>query len=507
MLTVAYCRVSTEEQAAEGFSIAGQADKLRSYAELHELGPVTVIEDPGASGKDLDRPGLQQVLAMVDQGHVGHLLVWRLDRLSRNLGDLILLADSFGKAGVSLHSFTERLDLSSATGRMFYNVLGSFAQFYREQLGENVAMGMAKAAQEGKWINRPKTGYDLVDGELIPNGDADTVRRIFRLRADGSSFNQIEDQTGVKYSTAKGITESRIYLGEVVWRGEWFAGRHQALVTKAEWDQAQRGWLNGGRKRQSRHPFSGVVRCGLCGRAASVDSNGKGNRYYRCMHRGEGCDMPRRAATGIERAALLGLRLIGRDEGLQEAIRRHLRKATVPDARRADGTSVARADELRERRRRLLDLHYREQISAELFAEQEADLTLKLRTLEAELTDTTRRLEEKTEIAQAFEDVARHLADLDIDEIWAEADQRERWIIASDLLDRITIFPDHLEVKVSGAPRLNVTLQEVGLGRGSVSYGVGDALRLPTTRKPALMTSFEARRSHRPLHGRLSTRR
>ena len=59
MLTIAYCRVSTEEQAAEGFSIEGQAQKLRSYAKLHELGPVTVVEDPGRSGKDLDRPGLQ----------------------------------------------------------------------------------------------------------------------------------------------------------------------------------------------------------------------------------------------------------------------------------------------------------------------------------------------------------------------------------------------------------------------------------------------------------------
>ena len=86
MLTVAYCRVSTEEQAAEGYSIEGQADKLRAYAALHELGSVTVIEEPGASGKDLERPGLQQVLAMVEQGHVAHLLVWRLDRLSRNLG-------------------------------------------------------------------------------------------------------------------------------------------------------------------------------------------------------------------------------------------------------------------------------------------------------------------------------------------------------------------------------------------------------------------------------------
>ncbi len=89
MLTVAYCRVSTEEQAAEGFSIEGQADKLAQYADLHDLGTVMTITDPGRSGKDLNRPGLMQLLRMVDGGHVDHVLVWRLDRLSRNLGDLI----------------------------------------------------------------------------------------------------------------------------------------------------------------------------------------------------------------------------------------------------------------------------------------------------------------------------------------------------------------------------------------------------------------------------------
>src|SRR3984957_6645334 len=120
---------------------------------------------------------------MVDQGHVANVLTWRLDRLSRNLGDLILLADTFGQANVNLHSFTEKLDLSSATGRMFYNILGSFAQFYREQLAENVQMGMHQAARQGKWMNRPKTGYDLIEGHLVPNEMAPTVRRIFQLRA------------------------------------------------------------------------------------------------------------------------------------------------------------------------------------------------------------------------------------------------------------------------------------------------------------------------------------
>src|SRR4029453_5502508 len=198
MLNVAYCRVSTEEQAAEGFSIDGQAEKLQTYAKLHDLGPVTVIEDPGRSGKDLDRPGLQQVLAMVEQGHVTNVLVWRLDRLSRNLGDLILRAEALSKDGVGLHSFTEKLDLSSATGRMFYNILGAFAQFYREQLAENVRLGRQQAARQGGWTNRPKMGYDLVDGHLVPNAEAPTVRRIFALRAEGLSFREIEERTAVK---------------------------------------------------------------------------------------------------------------------------------------------------------------------------------------------------------------------------------------------------------------------------------------------------------------------
>jgi hypothetical protein len=93
VLTLAYCRVSTEEQAAEGFSIEGQADKLRTYSDLRDLGDATVISDPGLSGKDMKRPGLQQLLAADEAGHVSHVLVWRLDRLSRNLGNLILLAD------------------------------------------------------------------------------------------------------------------------------------------------------------------------------------------------------------------------------------------------------------------------------------------------------------------------------------------------------------------------------------------------------------------------------
>ncbi|HUZ40157.1 MAG TPA: recombinase family protein [Acidimicrobiales bacterium] len=219
-------------QTKEGFSIEGQADKLRAYSTLRDLGEVTILTDPGRSGKYMLRPGLQQLLAAVEAGHVRHVLVWRLDRLSRNLGDLILLADKFGESGVSLNSVSENLDLSSAAGRMFYNVLGSFAQYFREQLSENVRMGNERAIKEGRWINRPKTGYDLVDGLLVPNVDARRAREIFQLRAERHSYRSIEERTGIKYSTICTILTSRIYLGEDLLNHQWFKGLHEPLVPR-----------------------------------------------------------------------------------------------------------------------------------------------------------------------------------------------------------------------------------------------------------------------------------
>ena len=173
-----------------------------------------------------------------------------------------MLADRFGQANVALHSFTEKIDLSSATGRMFYNILGSFAQFYREQLAENVRMGMQQAVRQGKWVNRPKTGYDLVDGELVANEMAPVVRRIFTLRGEGAEHQgKIADATGVKYSTVLTILDSRIYLGEVQMNGEWFPGHHEAIITPEQFAAAHRGRVRG--RARGTDLLSGRVRCGL----------------------------------------------------------------------------------------------------------------------------------------------------------------------------------------------------------------------------------------------------
>jgi DNA invertase Pin-like site-specific DNA recombinase len=450
-----YCRVSTEEQAAEGFSIAGQADKLRVYAELHDLGEVTVIADPGLSGKNLERPGQQQLLHMVDEGHVANALTWRLDRLSRNLGDLIMLADRFGQAGVALHSFTEKIDLSSATDRMFYNILGSFAQFYREQLAENVRMGMQQAVRQGKWVNRPKTGYDLVDGELVPNAMAPVVRRIFTLRSQGKSLGTIADDAGVKYSTVLTILDSRIYLGEVQMNGEWFPG-------------APRG---------DHHP--GAIRCRPPGPhqgSGPGHPSPLGQGALRALQPSHGARPERRGPQALPlQTPGPGLRPAPPDEPRPDpggrprppAHRRRRRTA----GRHPPGARARRSphgvEDLVAQRRKPLRPYYDDKVESDLFAEEEARLSVAIREAQREVDDAQVEVARADDVAQHFDDVARMLATLDVDKTWRAATEVERRVLVDEFIEEILVLPDYLDVKVHGAPAVHVLYQEVGIGTRS----------------------------------------
>ena len=471
MLTVAYCRVSTEEQAMDGFSIEGQGERLRAYADLHELGPVTVITDPGLSGKNLDRPGLQRLLSMVEDGHVTHVLIWRLDRLSRNLGDLIDLADTFGKADVALHSFTEKIDLSSATGRMFYNILGSFAQFYRQQLAENVRLGMQHAGRQGRWTNHAPTGYDLVDGVLIPNGDAQTVQRIYRLRAQGSSHADIGRATGINHSTVLSILQNPAYQGLVKCAGEWLPGLHEPIINEREFAAAHRGRNKG--QRRGKDLMSGRVRCGGCGKSMSVMDNGAGWQGYRCWHRGKGCDIPRFSNKGLLKAALLPLPLIGQDPELQSAIRAELERRTGArrDTGRRQSARRKKQTALETKRRKLLELYYADQIPADLFAEEQRRITTQLATLEQSEPDSHSPADD---LAAQFEQVSELLASIDLDQIWEAATETERRTLLHEYISAVQVYGDHLEAEVRGAPKINVALHEVGLRNKNVEIaGVG----------------------------------
>lgn len=474
MLTLAYCRVSTEEQAEEGYSVEGQADKLRAYSAFRDLGEVVVFADPGLSGKDTKRPGLQQLLAAVEAGHVSHVLVWRLDRLSRNLKDLLLLADTFGRHNVALHSVSENLDLSSASGRMFYNILGTFAQYFREQLSENVKMGNERAIKEGKWINRAKTGYSMVEGELTPSADAPRVQEIFRLRAKSLSYRVISECTGTNYSTVKSILDSRIYLGETLHNGAWSPGNHQPLVTEEEWNAAHRGLKK--RVQPSKDLLTGRVRCGLCSHRMVVVQNAKGSTHYLCRHRGVSCAQPARSTRGLARAAVLGMSLVRSDDRLQAAIRRKLAggrpegPARVARGRRPP--AAVALGTLSEERRKLLALYYADAISLEGFKEEEERLALAIEAARELATVESDEERTKSDLETRFEEVAALLQSLDVEAVWNVAEDHERRVLVEELIEWVTVFPDHLEVTVTGALPLNILYPEVGL-KGSEIVGVG----------------------------------
>jgi site-specific DNA recombinase len=115
--TVAYVRVSTEDQI--DFSPEAQGKRCCELARLKALGPVTVLADEGWSAKNLDRPRMRELIAIITAGDVSHLLIWSWDRLSRDQGDFSSLVKLFNSHGVKVHSVNEgHLDLASANGRM-----------------------------------------------------------------------------------------------------------------------------------------------------------------------------------------------------------------------------------------------------------------------------------------------------------------------------------------------------------------------------------------------------
>jgi hypothetical protein len=187
-----------------------------------------------------------------------------------------------------------------------------------------------------------------------------------------------------------------------------------------------------------------------------VAQNGKGSLTYKCHHRGKGCAQPARSNLGLAKAAVMGLRLVGHDEELRKAIRRRL-AGGGPDAagtprrtRRAAPAKTLKV--LNDQRDKLLDLYYREKISADGFQQEEARIATAIEAVRHQMAAEGHEERLKTDLEVQFEQVARILSDIDMDAIWAEADERERRVFVENLVEWIKVFPDHLEVKVAGAP-------------------------------------------------------
>ncbi len=144
-----YARVSTDEQAREGVSLDAQQSRIRAYCEAKELELVDMLTDDGISGKTLDRPALGELVQRCERGEVGHVVVVKLDRLTRRTRDLLALVDDlFLARHIELHSVSESLDTSTPHGRFVLTLFGGLAQMERELIGERTRSALEYKRQQ-----------------------------------------------------------------------------------------------------------------------------------------------------------------------------------------------------------------------------------------------------------------------------------------------------------------------------------------------------------------------
>lgn len=219
--TAIYIRVSTEEQAAEGYSIDAQKTKLVQYCQIHDLDIGGIYIDDGVSAKDLNRPQVQKLLKTVEDRTIQRVLVFKLDRITRSLRDLLDLIDLFEAKKVIFTSLTEQIDTSTATGRMFVQLLGVIAEWERGIIGERVVEGMEERARTGKYT-APGSPYGYTyDGEnyLINEEEAQVIRLIFEMHRGGKGYTKIANYLNeLGYRTKRGALHTTKSVNLIITR-------------------------------------------------------------------------------------------------------------------------------------------------------------------------------------------------------------------------------------------------------------------------------------------------
>ncbi|HBV95831.1 MAG TPA: recombinase family protein [Desulfotomaculum sp.] len=352
MQAVAYIRVSTDEQAKEGYSVPAQKERLEAFAKSQGWTIIDYYMEEGQSAKDLNRPEMQRLIDDIKKGSMGIevVLVYRLDRLTRSVLDLYKLLKLFDDNKVAFRSVTEVYDTTTAMGRLFITLVAALAQWERENLAERVRMGMAEMARQGR---RPGTkepyGYNYVDGSLIVNKtEAAIVKKIFDMYMRGYGLRTIvkwlnnpehpvPSKTGRPWyeNTVSYIITNPLYVGKFVWGRDpaeikkhktlfravapeyIYDGSHEAILDNDTWEQAQfklkKRKNMPPRLASSNYPLTGVLKCGLCGAgmcgSISTQKNKSGKRkvrWYKCGARDHalGCTMKYMRAETVEEKVL-----------------------------------------------------------------------------------------------------------------------------------------------------------------------------------------------------------
>lgn len=247
-----YTRVSTAEQANEGYSIEEQERMCKAAIESKGWVYVRTYTDPGVSGRTMVRPGLAAMISAIKEGEIDAVVIYKLDRLSRKQRDtMMIIEDVIMKNDIALLSLNETLDTSTPWGRAMIGILSSFNQMESENIQARTQMGRkAKAAKGGYAGGKPPIGYTVVEGELVvdPKG-AEIVRLVFGLRKSGYTLMGIADELNERgYRTKAGnkfqhSSVRAILENEQTYRGTYRYGKgtdvenqHEPILTDDEFE-------------------------------------------------------------------------------------------------------------------------------------------------------------------------------------------------------------------------------------------------------------------------------
>jgi site-specific DNA recombinase len=198
---VVYCRVSTDEQARSGTSLPAQAMHTQAYAEREGLEVVAVVRDEGVSGTVpfSKRPGGADVLRLMAERAVAHVLVVAQDRISRDNVDGTTVLRAWEAEGFAVHAVHEggRMDLSTASGKLTTGLRGIVAEDFRNQIAQKTRAALGYKKSKGEAVSRAPRGCRIEDKRLVADPASDGLalfNRARELRASGLAYQAVADQ-------------------------------------------------------------------------------------------------------------------------------------------------------------------------------------------------------------------------------------------------------------------------------------------------------------------------
>lgn len=326
-----YIRVSTDAQFEEGYSVDAQKEMLAAYCKTKQISSYQFYIDGGFTGSNIERPEMQRLMNDVRDGRISHVIVYKLDRLSRSQKDtLYLIEDVFNPNQVDFVSLNENMDTSTPIGRAMLGIMSAFAQLERETIRERTRMGMKERVKNGYWMGGGRIpfgyDYDREQGILIPNEDAKTVKKIYDLYLQGYSPERIAHLAGLKYERlAIQILTRKTNAGFICYNGEEYPGRHEPIISLETYEKAMALMKERSVKRftDSHYLLSGLVYCGKCGAKMRYQKWGKNGCKLCCYSQQKSkpylikdpdCDNEKPWADEVEEAVIADLMQISLEE-------------------------------------------------------------------------------------------------------------------------------------------------------------------------------------------------